>query len=225
MRKTEEMIYRCPLFEGIEKKEFPVMLETLDSQLKNYRSRQIVIKEGHPVYRMGILLEGTLTISDVSFWGTLTPIEEIQPGMIFAEDLAQTRGAIADERIEAVTASIVLWVGLSEILKLDGSQPWHTIVVRNLMNQFARRSLLLQQRQKILVQRSTPAKIRCFLSRQFFHNSSPSFDIPYTRAEMAEYLAVDRSALSTEIARLARDGWFSSDHNHFELKEKGPGQK
>ncbi|MDD5852158.1 MAG: hypothetical protein PUC87_08420, partial [Galactobacillus timonensis] len=92
MRKTEEMIYRCPLFEGIEKKEFPVMLETLDSQLKNYRSRQIVIKEGHPVYRMGILLEGTLTISDVSFWGTLTPIEEIQPGMIFAEDLAQTRG-------------------------------------------------------------------------------------------------------------------------------------
>ena len=116
------------------------MLESLDSQLKNYRSCQIVLKEGRPVYRMGILLEGSLTISDVSFWGTLTPIEEIQPGMIFAEDLAQTRGAIADERIEAVTASIVLWVGLSEILKLDGSQPWHTIVIRNLMNQFARRS-------------------------------------------------------------------------------------
>ncbi|MDD6369710.1 MAG: hypothetical protein PUG05_03080, partial [Galactobacillus timonensis] len=65
MRKTEEMIYRCPLFAGIEKQQFPAMLESLDSQLKNYRSCQIVLKEGRPVYRMGILLEGSLTISDV----------------------------------------------------------------------------------------------------------------------------------------------------------------
>lgn len=218
MRRSDEMIYKCPLFNGIEKEVFPKMLGTLDSQLKNYRSRQIVLKEGQPVYRMGILLEGSLTVSDVTYWGTLTPIETIQPGMIFAEDLAQTRGIISDERIEAEKASIVLWIGLNEILKLDGSEPWHTIMIRNLMNQYAKRSLQLSRRQKILVQPSTAAKIRCFLSKQFFQQRSSSFDIPYSRAEMAEYLAADRSALSTQIARLAKEGWFTSDHRHFELK-------
>lgn len=217
MKRTDEMVYKASLFKGVAAEDFPAMLETLDSQLKYYRSGQIVLKEGTAVHALGILLEGRLIISTVSWWGKKCPLEDIRPGQVFAEDLAQTRGAVSDLRIEAEVPSTVLWVEVREIFALDGSAKWHTIVIRNLMNAFARRNLILARRERCLTRRNTRGKILSYLSDEAFRQQSTSFDIPYNRQQLADYLSVDRSAMSQQLSLLAKEGWFTTSHEHFEL--------
>lgn len=48
-------------------------------------------------------------------------------------------------------------------------------------------------------------------------NASREFDIPLDRQGLADYLCVERSALSYEISRLCRAGVISSRKSHFAL--------
>ena len=54
------------------------------------------------------------------------------------------------------------------------------------------------------------------LSQAKLHNSS-SFTIPYDRQELADYLSVERSAMSTEIGKLRKEGILECKKNYFRL--------
>lgn len=221
IQRADRIIRKALLFKGIEEADFDNLLETLDTQLKHYRSRQIVLKEGAPVYRMGLLLNGTLLVQSISYWNEKTVLETILPGNIFAEDIAETRGAVADVRIEAETAAVVLWIDLKELFNLDGSKRWHTVMIRNMLNEFARRNLILSKREHVLTQATTRAKILSYLTDEARRHGA-TFTIPYDRKQLAAYLSVDRSAMSREISELAKEGWFSTDHSLFTLHKTIP---
>lgn len=217
IQRADRIIQKALLFKGIEEADFDNLLETLDTQLKHYRSRQIVLKEGSPVYRMGLLLNGTLSVQSISYWNEKAVLKTILPGNIFAEDIAETRGAIADVRIEAETAAVVLWIGLKELFHLDGSQRWHTVIIRNMLNEFARRNLLLSKREHVLTQADTRSKVLSYLTDEARRQQCSTFTIPFDRKQLADYLSVDRSAMSRAISELAKEGWFTTDHSLFIL--------
>ncbi len=224
IQRTDRIIRKAILFQGIREADFNDLLDTLDTQLKHYRSRQIVLKEGSPLYRMGLLINGTLSVQSVSYWNEKTTLETIHPGNIFAEDIAETRGAIADVRIEAETAAIVLWIGLNELFNLDGTQRWHTTIIRNMLNEFAHRNLLLSKREHVLTQADMRAKILSYLTYESRRQHRSSFTIPYDRRQLAQYLSVDRSAMSRQISELAKEGWFTTDRSHFTLHKMPKGR-
>lgn len=60
-----------------------------------------------------------------------------------------------------------------------------------------------------------------YLLTQAKLQGSNSFTIPYDRQALADYLEVDRSAMSAEIGKLRRDGVIDCRRSHFTLLQKG----
>ncbi len=48
-------------------------------------------------------------------------------------------------------------------------------------------------------------------------NGNAHFSIPFDRQQLADYLGVDRSALSNELSKMQKDGLISFKKNEFTL--------
>lgn len=69
----------------------------------------------------------------------------------------------------------------------------------------------------MLKQKTTRAKIMFFLKNEAKKNKSDSFTIEYDRQGLADYLGVERSAMSAELGKLVKDGFIKTRKNHFEI--------
>ena len=85
------------------------------------------------------------------------------------------------------------------------------------MKGLAKRTVAFHERIEITSKRTTREKLLAFLSTAARRDGSTSFDIPYNRQELADYLEVDRSGLSVEIGKLAREGMIKADKRHFTI--------
>ena len=72
---------------------------------------------------------------------------------------------------------------------------------------------------KELTMPTTKEKVMCYLNNIRSAIKSTSFNIPYNRQELADYLGVERSALSKELSELQKAGYITFHKNHFELKK------
>ena len=69
--------------------------------------------------------------------------------------------------------------------------------------------------------RTTKEKLLSYLSEQAKKHKSAAFDVPFNRQQLADFLSVDRSAMSNELCKLRDEGLLSFSRNHFVLLEKG----
>lgn len=211
---------KAAIFDGVPLSEFEDLLEALDSQLKYYRGSQIIVQQGSSTKRAGVLLEGSLLLYQDDFWGKRVIKDEIAAGHLFLESCACSRDGLSPVTVQAETASAVLWFNMLDIMRLDGSKIFHTIVIRNLMNEFAKKNMELNEKLTHMEKRTTREKLLSFFSEEAMHRKSSSFDLEMTRAQLAEYLCVDRSAMTSELTRLKKEGWLEADGNHIQLLKK-----
>ena len=211
------ILHKAAIFQNVPAEEFDDMLEALDSQLKYYRSNQILISQGTKTSRAGVLLEGSLLQYQEDFWGRRSEIHEIKEGQLFLESSACARSTVSLSTVQAQTASTVLWFNMNDIMRLDGSRRFHTILVRNLMHVFAEKNLELNEKLVHMEKRSTKEKLLSYFSQQSVEHHSDSFDLDLTRAQLAEYLCVDRAAMSSELTKLKKDGYLEAERNHIRL--------
>ena len=68
-------------------------------------------------------------------------------------------------------------------------------------------------------QRTLRDKVLSYLSSQAMITGSREFTIPYNRQQLAEYLSVDRSALSSELGKMKKEGILEFRKNWFRLLE------
>ncbi len=193
------------------------MLETLDSQLKYYRSEQIVIPAGRKVRRAGLLLEGSVKIYRTDFWNEKHFLERISPGRVFLESFACTEKRVTNIFVQAEVPSVILWFNIQDILKLDDSCSYHSILIRNLMNEISAKNIDLNAKIVHMTQHTTKEKLLSFLSEESIRQNSSEFDIPFDRQQLADYLSVERSAMAAVLSSLVRDGYLKTKKNHFVL--------
>ena len=86
-----------------------------------------------------------------------------------------------------------------------------------MMKVLAYKNVFLMQKVEHVTRRNTREKLLSYLSSQALKSGCSSFDIPFDRQELADYLAVDRSAMSAALARMKNEGLLKFKHHHFEL--------
>ncbi len=207
------------LFQGVHESEFDQMLYTLDSQVKHYRKGQILIKEGMPITRCGLLLEGCLHAYQTNFWDEKTLLTCIHVDEIFCEALACSKTSTSNVTIEAMQASVVLWFDVHQIMNLEDEGQYHAILAHNLMQDIAQKNILLYEKINHMQKATTRQKLLSYLSLVASRKHSHEFDIEFNRQELADYLSVERSAMSNELSKLVKDGYLETRRNHFILKK------
>lgn len=211
-------VRRCILFEGIAECDLKALLSCLGARRVRLGADGVLFRMEDQANRFGVLLSGSLVAVIYGKGGRRTIIKNLEAGSLVAA--AQALSGVATMRVgvEASAQSEVLVLNVARVLSpCTQACTFHIRLVRNLMTALARKTLELNARIEILSHRSTADRLLSYLRSVAAERGRHEFDIPFDRQGLADFLCVERSALSAEIGRLARTGILRSRKRHFVL--------
>ena len=217
-KKYLPFLSQVPLFQGIQPEELPGMLDCLHAKKTAYKKQDIILLEGQPAPMVGIVLSGKVQIVKEDYVGNRNIMAEISPGSLFAESYSCVHTDSLPITAVSVTESEILWIDYQHIITTCSSAcQFHTKLIENMLTILASKNILLNQKIEYISKRTTREKLLSYLSDQAARFGSREFTIPFNRQELADYLCVDRSAMSNELSKLERGGLLQYHLNHFVL--------
>lgn len=218
MRKYLSLLKNSKLFQGISENELLSMMNCLSAVTRSYQKGEYVFTRGERIDSVAVLLEGCIHIQKEDYWGNLSILSEISEGEIFGEVYACLGSDEILNNAVAVKPSEILFLDVKRILTMCPSAcQFHGRLIRNLLSALVLKNKMLTQKLEHMSKRTTREKLLSYLSEQSQRVGSPAFDIPFNRQQLADFLSVDRSAMSAELCRMRDEGVLTFDRNHFIL--------
>lgn len=217
-KKDLQVIQNSPLFAGMTEEELQDALTALHARRKEYPKDELLLMAGDLTNDLGMVLSGSVTIESNDIWGNRTIITHVSPGDYYAEAFSILPGepAYVDVRANEPTAVALFDLsGLSELRKAFPS--WLTRLFSNLLTISIRKNMLLAQRSFHTSPKTARGRVCAYLNSIALKKHKTEFDIPFDRQHMADYLNLDRTALSKELGRMRDDGLISFHKNHFRI--------
>ena len=214
----EERCLDAALFAGINSEEINGLLMCINAHTKDAAKGEMILSEGEPAESLGIVLEGAVQIVREDYDGSRSIIAHIEAGGMFAETFACAGIARMPVSVVMSQNGKVLLIKARRVLQpCSHCCAHHNLLMMNLMKILAGKNLLSNQKMEILSQKTTREKLLTYLRIEAKNKASAAFAIPFDRQELADYLGVDRSGLSTEIGKLQKEGVLRCDRKNFEL--------
>lgn len=218
MKKFIPILKKCSLFHNINETDLIPMLGCLNARLQHYHKNQEILSAGTPARYFGIVLTGKVQIVQTDYYGNRHIIGHIGEAQLFGESFACSAIVNLPVTVSAICDTDVLLVDCQRILKTcNNACAFHNQIIYNLMQVLATKNLMFNQKLEIISKRSTREKLITFLLQEATRQNSDSFSIPYNRQELADYLGVDRSGLSSEIGKLVKEGLIKTNRNQFHI--------
>lgn len=216
--KDYGILLRSPLFAGISEEELGSMLTCLSAEKKACRKNEYLLRQGDTVDFVGLVLTGSVNVLKDDYWGNRNIVAVIPPGHTFAESYACVPGAPLSVSAQATQETLILRMNIHRVLTTCPSAcAFHARLIENLIALLASKNLLMNEKLTYLSQRTTREKLLSYLSASSQRAGNAHFVIPFDRQELADFLSVDRSALSAELSRMQRDGILTYHKNEFTL--------
>lgn len=207
------------LFDGIKEDDRSEMLKCLNAKKKQYKKGSTVLGRGRRTSEMGMVLEGSVHMVKDDFWGNRSILGQASPGQMFGEVYACLPWQGLEVDVIAAEDTEVLFLDVGRILTVCSSAcSFHTRLIRNLLTILAEKNLMLTHKMEHMAQKSTRDKVLSYLSMEAEKQGGPEFAIPFNRQQLADYLSVDRSAMSRELSRMKAEGLLDYHRNRFRLK-------
>ena len=207
------------IFKNIKDEEIRPLLFCLNYKIRTVQKYEMIVLEGSKTDNIYILLDGIANVVKESSEGEPHLIDILSPGDIFEVDSAYNSNKTYLYSLEASTKCIVAILNKHRtITPCVNMCDRHIKFIKNLIEQISNNANRKNKHIYELSQRNTRLKILRFLQKKQKIEGNDYFDIPFNRNEMANYLSVDRSALSKELSNLKKEGILDYDKNHFHLK-------
>ena len=207
------------LFQGIREHEIEAMLTCFSAEERTYGKDAYIYRAGDVTGRLGVVMEGAVNIIKDDVWGNRKIIENIGGGQIFGETYACLKGEPLMVDVQASERSRILFMDVNRILTTCSSScDFHNRLIRSLMYVLAGKNLMLTKKMDIITPKSLRERVMVYLSQESVKQGSRTITVPFNRQQMADYLSVDRSALSAELSRMQRDGVISYEKNRFTIQ-------
>lgn len=217
MEKYDDILHQVDLFRKIPTEDLTSMLTCLAAETVNYKKNEIILLAGNKPEYVGILLSGTVRIVKEDYEGNRTIMAALEPGDFFAEALCCAGVEESPVTVTADTDSAVMLLNFPRILHVcPNSCIFHQKLIENMLGIIARKNLFLQNRMGIVRIKSIRKKVLRYL-KSFAQKQGRIITVPLNREEMADYLFVDRSALSHELIKMKQDGLIDYKKNIFIL--------
>ncbi|MBQ7346696.1 MAG: Crp/Fnr family transcriptional regulator [Clostridia bacterium] len=218
MKKYLEILKKCPLFYQIEDENLLRMLGCLDAKVETFDKKYTIFAEGYPAKYIGIVLSGSVQVVQVDYYGNRSILSILNASQVFAEAFACAEVCSLPVSVVANDPCEVMLIDCSHVLHTCSNHcDFHQQLIFNLMKDMASKTIMFHQRIEVTSKRTTREKLMAYLALQAKEHDSNSFDIPFDRQELADYLEVDRSGLSAEIGKMKKEGMIETQKNHFRL--------
>ena len=220
MKEYFELLSASPLFQGIGGDELESMLQCLGARVMDVPKGDPVFLEGDAAGFIGIVLEGSIQVVQEDFFGNRNVIHHSREGDIFAEAFSFTGLDTMPVSGYAVKNSRVMLLSCIRMMTVCANAcGFHNRLVKNLLQLVSRKNMMLSEKIRYMSKKTTREKLLAFLSAQAKQAGSPEFTIPFDRQALADYLGVERSAMSAEIGKLQKDGILQSKGSFFRITQ------
>ena len=218
MKDFVPVLKKTKLFSGVGDEEISTMLSCLGASLFTYKKGEFVLRQGEHLSDILVLVEGSLHIQRDDYWGNRSILGHIGIGEIFGEAYAAPDSGTLLNDVIAVEDSAVYFFDVKRVISTCSSAcRFHTMVVQNLFFAISEKNRTLVQKLDYLSRRTTREKLISYLSEEAKKQNSPRITIPFNRQQLADYLSVDRSAMSSELGRMRDEGLLEFEKNRFRL--------
>lgn len=204
------------LFQGIIEDEIRAMAACLGARELRFEKGDRIFRMGDYVREIGLVLSGSVRIESVDAWGTTTVMSHKPAGRVFAEAYACAPDTPLMVDVVAAENCTVLMIEMARIVKTCPSTcAHHARMLQNLLSILAHNNLELSSRALVTSPKTIRGKVLAYLSLQSQRTGAQTFEIPFNRQQLADYLGVDRSALSSELGKMQREGVIATERNRF----------
>lgn len=223
-------LLKNPVFRGVDEADFENLLRFLNAEERGFKKGETVLHSSAVIGSLGIVLEGRVQIENTDFWGNKTIIDSLGGGKVFAETYALTKAPLMVD-VSAAEDSRILFLQIDKIE--SGNETlcsndcrkcrnyFSQVILKNLLDVSIKKNLRLSERIFHTSSKTIRGRLLSYLSSVSKAKApNAEFDIPFNREQLADYLEVDRSALSAELGKMKADGLIDFWKNHFKLLEK-----
>ena len=218
MKKYIPVLKRTKLFSGVGEEDVASLLSCLGARKKEYKKGEYILREGEHISDIFILVEGKIHIQKDDYWGNRSILSVISVGEMFGEGYAAPESGALLNDVVAVEDSSVIFFDVKRILTTCSSAcRFHNMIVQNMFFAISDKNRKLVQKLGHMSGRTTRAKLISYLSEEAKRQGSSAFTVPFNRQQLADYLCVDRSAMSNELCKMRDEGLLIFDKNEFTL--------
>ena len=218
MKHHLPVLSRCPLFAEIAEEDLLRMLVCLGAKTASFEKKYTVFAEGSPAGCIGIVLSGKVQVEQTDYYGNRSILDVVGPSEVFAEAFACAEIASLPVSVVACEDSEIMYIECDHILHTcENHCGFHNQLIYNLMRDLAQKMLGFHRRIDITSKRTTREKLMAYLMHCAKSAGKNTFEIPFDRQGLADYLEVDRSGLSSEIGKLVKEGVIAAERGKFTL--------
>lgn len=211
-----DLLINCNIFNGITKTQLETLFSTLHHRLKFFKKNEVIYRAGDRVNSLGVVMSGSVTIAYYDIWGNKSILDKLSAPQVFGETYACLSEEPIMVDVVATEDSQILLIEIASILEFHHTNSaFHNQLVKNLLIIATQKNLVLSHRIFHTSSKSIRSRILSFLSFQAKKRGKLEFSIAFDRQQLADYLNVDRSALSNEISKLQKEGIIKVNKNHF----------
>lgn len=213
-----DFLMKLPIFYNLKNEEIINILNFFNYSKEDFEKNNFIFEIGKPISKIGIILSGEINIIKEDFWGNRNILNKFKSGEIFGEVFALAKVSPNNILVETSQNSKILFLDLTNF-SIDNENNSSEILkfLSNIFKISLKKNILFTEKLEHITKKTIREKIISYLSTEALKNRSNSFFIKFDRQELADYLFVERSALSRELSSMKKDGLIEYNKNHFTL--------
>lgn len=216
-----EDLQSVPLFKDLQPREIEQFMKFTGTTVKNYPRGERVLEAFVPNANIGVIVKGEAQLLTLDRQGNETVGHSLESGAMFGSVSAILGEDIIAVSVQLTTAAVIMWVPYRALL-IAGPKlgRMHGIVMKNLLETFTRKNVMMMQKIELLSQKNLRERIILYLLQHERRQQTDCVKVP-RRVQFAKELECNRSSLTREISLMEAEGLVVCNEHWMRLnKEK-----
>lgn len=195
------------LFYNISLEEYKHLLSCLDARERHFTDEETICTYD-TFHSIGILVKGNALVVRYEINGARTILERLEPQDIFGHLLsAYQKNPLSGISVVSDGPCDVLFINYDGISRPCAKAcTYHHQLIQNMLTLISEKAVDLSERVEVLSQRTIREKLTCYFLQLAGRVKSETFNLPFTMVDLADYLSIDRSAMTRELKRMKDEG-------------------
>ena len=214
-----EFLKTTMIFRGMDDDEIRDSLKFLHANERNFKKGAAILHAGNVTDKLGLVMEGSATIESDDAWGNRTILGNAETGQFFAETYSLLPNEPMLVNVVANEDCRILFLRIGSLNRLQSNtELWMLRFISNLLVISSHKNLMLSSRSFYTAPKTIRGRVMAYLNSVSMQKHAREFNIPFDRQQLADYLNLERTALSKELGKMKRDGLIDYYKNSFKIK-------
>ena len=208
------------IFSDANEFECQAMMFCFKTRFKSFDKNEKIVTEGDPVTDVVMVLKGSANVLNEDDLGNISIISRVGFGEVFGLEELNNKMECFKNNLVAKEKCLVMFMNAHRLMNMcENKCKRHELIIKNLMSMLLDNNKILLEKLNILSKKSTREKLLAYFKLCAEKNDNTYFEIPFNKTELANFLSVDRSAMSTELNKLKSEGIIDFDKKQSHLKK------